>query len=139
MNMSVLIDTNVILDALIGRAPHHIAAEKILLLVAEDKLNAAITASSVTDIYYLLHKYLHDADQAKQVLLKLFRLFEVLDVTGSDCEKALSIPMRDYEDALLATCAKRRKLDLIITRNLKDFAESPIKAVTPDDVLAKFF
>lgn len=47
--------------------------------------------------------------------------------------------MRDYEDALLATCAKRRKLDLIITRNLKDFAESPIKAVTPDDVLAKFF
>lgn len=136
--MKALIDTNVILDALISRAPHHISAERLLLFVAEDKLKAAITASSVTDIYYLLYKYFHDADQAKQVLLKLFRLFEVLDVTGSDCEKALSMPMQDYEDALLATCAKRRKLDLIITRNLKDFAESPVKAITPDDFLANF-
>lgn len=118
--MNVLIDTNVILDAVISRPPHNVSAEKLFLLAAEDKLNAAITASSVTDIYYLLHKHLHDADQAKQVLLKLFSLFEVLDVTRSDCEKALSMPMSDYEDALLATCAKRRKLDLIITRNLKD-------------------
>jgi predicted nucleic acid-binding protein len=134
--MKVLIDTNVILDAVISRTPHHVSAEKLFLLAAEDKLNAAITASSVIDIYYLLHKHLHDADQAKQVLLKLFSLFEFLDVTGNDCEKALSMPMSDYEDALLATCAKRMKLDLIITRNLKDFAESPVKAIAPDDFLA---
>jgi len=137
--MNVLIDTNVILDAVTGRIPHHVSAEKLFLLVAEDKLKASITASSVTDIYYLLHKHLHDAYQAKQVLLKLFTLFEVLDVTRSDCEKAISLPMSDYEDALLATCAKRRKLDLIITRNLKDFAESPVKAIAPDDFLANYF
>lgn len=137
--MNVLIDTNVILDAIIGRTPHHVSAERLFLLVAEDKLNASITASSVTDIYYLLHKHLHDAYQSKRVLLKLFSLFEVLDVTGSDCEKALSMPMNDYEDALLATCARRRKLDLIITRNLKDFAESPVKAIAPDDFLANYF
>ena len=103
------------------------------LLAAEDKLKTAITASSVTDIYYLLHKPLHDANQAKQVLLKLFSLFEVFDVTRSDCEKALSMPMSDYEDALLTT------LDLIITRNLTDFAQSPVKAIAPDDFLANFF
>ncbi len=137
--MDVLIDTNVILDAVISRTPHHVSAEKLFLLAAEDKLDAFITASSVTDIYYLLHKHLHDADQAKQVLLKLFSLFEVLDVTGSDCKKALSMPMSDYEDALLVACAKRRKLDLIITRNLKDFAESPVKAIAPDNFLANFF
>lgn len=137
--MHVLIDTNVILDAIIGRTPHQVSAEKLFLLVAEDKLNASITASSVTDIYYLLHKHLQDAYQSKRVLLKLFSLFEVLDVTGSDCEKALSMPMNDYEDALLATCARRRKLDLIITRNLKDFVESPVKAIAPDDFLANYF
>lgn len=137
--MNVLIDTNVILDALIGRTPHDASAEKLFLLVAEDKLNASITASSVTDIYYLLNKHLHDTYQAKQVLLKLFSLFEVLDVTGSDCEKALDMSMNDYEDALLATCAIRRKLELIITRNLRDFANSPIKAITPDDFLANYF
>lgn len=136
--MKVLIDTNVILDAVISRTPHHVFAEKLFLLIAEDKLNAFITASSVTDIYYLLHKHLHNENQEKQVLLKLFNLFEVLDVTGSDCEKALRMPMSDYEDALLAACAKRRKLDLIITRNLKDFAESPVKAIAPADFLTNF-
>jgi predicted nucleic acid-binding protein len=46
--------------------------------------------------------------------------------------------MADYEDALLAACAKRSKVDLIITRNLRDFDESLVEAITPDDFLAKF-
>jgi len=47
--------------------------------------------------------------------------------------------MDDYEDALLATCAKRRRIELIITRNLKDFAGSPVKAISPDDFLTNYF
>lgn len=136
--MNVLIDTNIILDAVTGRAPHNAPAEKLFLLAAEDKIGASITASSVTAIYYLLHKHLHDADQSRQVLSKLFSLFKVLDFTGGDCKKALTMPMADYEDALLAACAKRSKVDLIITRNLRDFDESPVEAITPDDFLAKF-
>lgn len=136
--MNVLIDTNVVLDAVTGRAPYHASAEKLFLLAAEDKLSAAIIASSVTDIYYLLRKHLHDAEQVKQVLFKLFSLFTILDVTGSDCERALTLPMSDYEDALLAACAKRNRLDLIITRNLKDFTGSPVKAMAPDAFLAGF-
>lgn len=138
-SMNVLIDTNVVLDALTSRTPYNASAERIFLFVAEEKLNAFITASSVTDIYYLLQKHLHDQYRAKQVLFKLFSLFEVIDVTGSDCEKALSLPMKDYEDALLATCARRRRLDLIITRNLKDFTDSPVNVIAPDDFLANYF
>ncbi|MDQ7095560.1 PIN domain-containing protein [Desulfosporosinus sp. PR] len=136
--MNVLIDTNVILDAVIGRIPYQVSAEKLFLLAAENKLNAFITASSVTDIYYLIQRHFRNVDQAKQVLGKLFALFPVLEVTGSDCEKALKMPVEDYEDALLAACAKRKKLDLIITRNLKDFSDSPVKAVAPDDFLSSY-
>ncbi|MEL1136071.1 PIN domain-containing protein [Desulfitobacterium sp. THU1] len=137
--MKVLIDTNVILDALVGRVPYSVSAEKLFLLVAEDKLSAFITASSVTDIYYLLRKYLHNENLSREVLLKLFNLFEVIEVTGSDCEKAMSIPIKDYEDALLATCARRKKLDFIITRNTKDFIGSPVKADEPDGFLTRYF
>jgi len=73
------------------------------------------------------------------MLINFFNIFEVIDVTKSDCEKALGLPMDDYEDALLATCAKRRRIELIITRNLKDFAESPVKAISPDDFLTNYF
>ena len=137
--MNVLIDTNVILDAGLNRIPFNASAEKILLLVADEKVNASITASSVTDIYYFLKKDYHDSNRAKEMLINFFNIFEVIDVTKSDCEKALGLPMDDYEDALLATCAKRRRIELIITRNLKDFAESPVKAVSPDDFLTNYF
>jgi predicted nucleic acid-binding protein len=136
--MNALIDTNVILDALMSRAPFHESSEQIFMLAAQDKLEANITASSVTDIYYLLHKHLHEAEPCKQMLQKLFTLFRVLDVNGADCERALGLEMADYEDALLASCAKRNKIERIITRNTKDFTASPVKAVSPEEFLQIF-
>lgn len=131
--MNVLIDTNIVLDALMSRSPFNALAERLFIMTAEDKLNASITASSVTDIYYLLSKHLHDTHKVKQALLNLFSLFQILEVTQNDCEKALTLPIKDYEDALIATCAKRKRIELIITRNPRDFTESPVNAVTPDD------
>lgn len=136
--MNVLIDTNVVLDALMSRAPFNALAERLFTMVAEDNLNASITASSVTDIYYLLNKHLRDIQQAKEALSNLFSLFNILDVTQNDCEKALMLPMEDYEDALIATCAKRKRIEFIITRNPKDFNESPVAAITPDDFFAYY-
>lgn len=133
--MNILIDTNVILDAMLARAPFSESAQKLFIMAAEDKINACLTASSVTDIHYLLYRHLRDDTQCRQALLKLFTIFNILDVTGSDCEKALELPMPDYEDALLAACAKRGKVDCIITRNLKDFNGSPVKAISPDNFL----
>lgn len=133
--MKIVIDRNVILDAMVSRAPFHASAEKLFLLAAEDKISACITATSVTDIYYLLHKHLQENTKCRQALLKLFALFKILDIISSDCKKALELPMTDYEDALLATCAKREKANWIVTRNLKDFSASPVRALSPDDFL----
>jgi len=47
--------------------------------------------------------------------------------------------MPDYEDALIATCARHTKMDYIITRNIKDFANSPVPPIAPDNFIAKFF
>jgi len=133
--MNVLIDTNVVLDAMLSRSPFAEAAQKLFIMAAEEKIGAHITASSITDIYYLLRKHLYDRDRCKREIFKIVKVFGVLDVTGSDCEKALELPMADYEDALLAACAKRGKMECIITRNIKDFGGSPVRAVLPDDFL----
>ena len=130
--MKVLIDTNVILDVLAKRLPFYSHAEKIFFLAAEEKIEALITASSVTDIYYLIRKHLKDSKEAKLTLLKLFTLFQIVDVTGDDCKKALELNVSDYEDALLATCARREKVEYIITRNIKDFTSSPVPAILTD-------
>ena len=133
--MKALIDTNVILDALMRREPFNRAAEEIIVLSAEGKINACITASSVTDIYYILKKHMKREEPTRQAILKLMAIVNVLDVTGSDCEKACALPMDDYEDALHAYCAKRYKIDCIVTRDLKHFEGSPVNAMKPDSFL----
>jgi len=133
--MNALIDTNVVLDAMLSRSPFAEAAQKLFIMAAEEKINAYVTASSITDIYYLLHKHLHDNERCRQVIFKIIKIFSILDVTGSDCKKALELPMSDYEDALLAACARRGKMECIVTRNVEDFGGSPVRAVLPDDFL----
>ena len=135
--MKLLIDTNIILDACLNREPWNETAEKIILACAEDKVTGCITASSVTDIYYIINKELRSAEQAKEAILKMLVLLDVLDVTGTDCEKAFELPMSDYEDALLAYCGKRHKAEYIVTRNPKHFEGSPVKVVTPEDLLKR--
>jgi len=133
--MNVLIDTNVVLDAMLSRSPFAEAAQKLFIMAAEEEINGYVTASSITDIYYLLNRHLHDNERCRQEIFKLIKIFGILDVTGSDCEKALELPMADYEDALLAACARRGKMECIITRNVKAFGGSPVRAVLPDDFL----
>lgn len=60
-----------------------------------------ITASSATDIYYLVRKHLHSADSAKQVMSKLYSLVGILSVSGAECVDALASPVNDYEDAVV--------------------------------------
>ena len=136
--MNVLIDTNVILDAVAKRPPFNENAEKIFYLVAKEKVTASITANSVMDIYYLIRKHLKSPDDAKLVLLKLFSLFQIIDVTGADCERALELNISDYEDALAITCAQRAKMEYIITRNVKDFSNSPVPSTTPESFISRF-
>ncbi|MDR1801905.1 MAG: PIN domain-containing protein [Lachnospiraceae bacterium] len=135
--MKLLIDTNIILDALLERKPWAYAAQKILLAIAEEAAYGCITASSLTDLHYLLRKYLHNNEKTRQVLLGLLESIDVLDVTKSDCQKAFDLPMVDYEDALLAYCALRHKVDLIVTRNPRHFEHSPVKPISPEDLLKK--
>lgn len=69
--MKVLINTNVIIDALTSREPWNKNAETIFIMAANHMIDMYITAGAATDIYYLVRKYLHSADQAKQVMGKL--------------------------------------------------------------------
>lgn len=134
--MKALIDTNVIVDALTSREPWKESAEKIFLMAANRVMDAYITASSATDIYYLVRKYLHSAEQAKQVMGKLYSLMGILAVTGDECIDALASAVSDYEDAVIERAAVKTGIDYIVTRNMKDYQGGMVKAILPDDFIA---
>ena len=79
-----------------------------------------------------------DQDQIKNALYDLMDLLDIVDVTRRECIAALNLPMSDYEDALLACCAKNWGAEYIVTRNAKDFSLSPVEALTPDHFLKLF-
>lgn len=134
--MKILIDTNVVIDALTGREPWNKSAEKIFLLGANHMMDMHITASSATDIYYIVRKYLHDTQAAKQVMGKLYSLMGILEVTGTDCMEAIASTITDYEDAVVEKVASRKDMDYIVTRNIKDYQNGSVKAILPDDFIS---
>lgn len=133
--MRVLIDTNVIVDALTSREPWNKSAEQIFLMAANNTANMYISASMATDIYYLVRRHCHDVGMAKQIMEKLYNLFGILDVTKEDCIQALASSISDYEDAVVCEVASRSELDYIVTRNIKDYVNGNVKAILPDDFI----
>lgn len=134
--MRVVLDTNVVLDALACRKPWNTAAEQIFLYAANQQIQLYITASQSTDIYYLIHKYSHDQADAKDRMNRLFAILSVLDVTGTDCIDALQSKISDYEDAVLEQSSYHSQIDYIVTRNSRDFLNSRVTAITPDELVS---
>jgi predicted nucleic acid-binding protein len=134
--MKVLLDTNVVLDAIANREPFMIDAQKIMNLILDNKLEGYITANSITDIYYIARKHLSKNDLHK-TLHSLFKIFDIIDVFGADCRKALDFPLVDYEDALLAVCGERAFVDYIITRDEEFLRQTKIPVISPSDFVKK--
>lgn len=131
--MKILADTNVIIDALASRVPWNESAEKIFLMAANNTVEMYITASSATDIYYLIRKHLHNTENARAIMSKLYSLAGILEVTEGDCIEALASPISDYEDAVVERVAARKKMDYIVTRNRKDYLAGSTRSILPDD------
>jgi predicted nucleic acid-binding protein len=136
--VKALIDTNVILDAITAREPFRQDAEKIIMLVAGEEAEGYITANSVADIYYIARKYLSEND-AREALRRLVCIFSVIDVRGDDCKSALSLPVKDFEDAIMAVCGHRAGVDVIVSRD-KTFLNSygAVPVITPASFLERY-
>jgi predicted nucleic acid-binding protein len=129
----VLLDNNVVIDAIARRKPFNCNAEKIFEAAGNELFQGCITSNSVTDIYYITRKLL-DPAAAREKLFHLFNLFEVVTVTGEDCEDALWLPMNDYEDALIALCARKINADYLVTSDQGPQDGDFIKAASSEAV-----
>ena len=136
--IKVMIDTNIIIDYLADRSPFADDAERILDLCDQGDMTGVVTASAVTDVYYIMRK-IAGQEKTLESLKLLFLVLEIASVGKSDLLRAMESPFPDFEDALCAMCAKRIKAECIITRNIRDFQSSHILPMTPKDFLERFF
>jgi len=134
MKDRLFLDTNVVLDLLGERYPFYDSAAKIATLADKGKIKLIVSALTYPTVYYLLSRF-EDKEQVREKIRKFKVIAETADLTDKIIDKGLSSRFSDFEDSLQYYCAIKRDSKILITRNGKDFRESDIPVLTPDEYL----
>lgn len=106
-----------------------------MILCSDDKICGCLTAHSITNAFFIMRK-LYSAEERREVLLNACEFLSIVDIDESKIIFALeNYTFRDFEDCLQAECAAACRADYIVTRNVDDFANSEVKAITPEELL----
>ena len=131
----LFIDTDVIIDFLIDRKPFSREAAIIFTLIEQKKLKGYASSLTFSNLYYVLRKF----ESHNKVISKLYSISTILNILKVDehtIKKALASGFPDFEHSIQYFCAiENRKIDVIITRNTKDYKKSDISILTPGDYL----
>lgn len=132
----VLFDTNIILDIALKRHQFFEHALELFGLIDRKIIIGNITASSITDIYYISKKERGHTD-AINFIKNLVEVVEVIGVDKRVILNALDSAMKDFEDAVQVSASELSEVEIIITRNRSDFANTFLKVMTPQEFLSE--
>jgi len=134
--MKVFLDTNIILDYVLVREPNIKVVDKIIDLIFNSTIQGYTSTNCLTDIFYISSKDL-GKEAAKEIIFKIIGLLYVISVDLDDCVNALNLPIPDFEDALIVSCADKANVDNIITydNDFCKFSTKSCKIVKPEEFL----
>ena len=134
MKDKLFLDTNVVIDLLGEREPFYEAVAKIVSLADKGRIQLSVSALTYATVFYILSRF-EDKELVKEKIRKFKVISETSDLTDKVLDKGLSSKIRDFEDALQYFCALENECHVIITRNGKDFKESALPVLSPDEYL----
>jgi predicted nucleic acid-binding protein len=130
----VLFDTNILLDALLAREPFVANAAFLLATIESGQIIGFVTATTITDVHYLVGRQTKSAEIAMTAVTRLLALMEICAVDRGVLEQAIALDFQDFEDAVQVACALLLGLDAIVTRDIAGFNKSPILVLSPEEL-----
>ena len=135
--MTVLFDTNIILDGLLKRQPWAEDARLVWQANTDGKIRAYIASLSLVTVFYVSVNQLkpklgrtNAVKRAYEDVQICIDAFQICTVDRQTLEQALTLTRDDFEDNVQAACAIAASVDSIITRDVK-FKGGPMKVMTP--------
>jgi predicted nucleic acid-binding protein len=131
----ILIDSDVILDFFFDRLPFSESASEILMLCEKNEISGYVTPVIISNLYYLLRK---NSKHEKVIdhLRKLLSILETATMNKQVVLNALNSNFIDFEDALQNYTADfQNEIQVIVTRNTKDFKTSRLSVMAPETYL----
>jgi predicted nucleic acid-binding protein len=134
---NIFLDTNIIMDLIADRPPFSKYAIDLFSLAEDNKIKLYTSSHSLATTHYLLKKYIEE----KELRIILHNLLEFITIIPVDLDvlrKSLHSKHKDFEDAVQIYCASSiNGMEYIVTRNIKDFKNSEIPALLPNEIKAK--
>jgi predicted nucleic acid-binding protein len=134
MKKKVFVDTDIIYDLLGARDPFYHAAAHLFTLADEGKIQVFISALSLANLHYLISK-MKSEGESKEILRKFKVLVHVTPLTEKIIDLALNSEFSDFEDAIQYYSALQNDIEVLVTRNLKDYRKAQITVLTAQDYI----
>ena len=130
----VFVDTDIVLDLLGNRKPFYRHAAELFSIADRSEIKIFVSSLSFSNLNYILSKQ-YSSIQARKILMKFKTLVTVLSVSDKVVELALLSDFKDFEDALQYFTALENEVNILLTRNLKDYKTAEIPIMTAEQFL----
>jgi predicted nucleic acid-binding protein len=131
----VLIDTNIVLDFLLQREPFFQDAELLFQAIDMGQVIGYVTATTLTDIFYISRKHTRSIEQARQAVLETLTVMAICPIDRAVLESAFNSGLADFEDAVQIFSAVAQGLDAIVTRDVRGFLSSSVPVLSVQELL----
>lgn len=132
----LLVDSNIVVDLLTSREEYYKEAQDLFTLSDEGKVKLIVSSLTIANTHYLLTRH-KNKDEARKTLIKFKVLVDVAALNDKIIELALASEFTNFEDAVQYYTAVENDVDIIITRNLKDFKASKLPVLTAKEYISK--
>jgi len=133
----VLIDTNIVLDFLLQREPFFQDAELLFQAIDMGQIIGYVTATTLTDIFYISRRHTRSIEQARQAVLETLTVMAICPIDRAVLESAFNSGLADFEDAVQIFSAVAQGLDAIVTRDVQGFLSSSVPVLSVEELLAQ--
>lgn len=133
--MKLLIDTNIIMDILLRREPFFEKSVEIMNLVLEGEVQEYVSASAITDVYYIAYRQMRDKKMVRCLIANLLKVVSIACVSEKEIENALALEWNDFEDSVQYSVALLNDMDGIVTRNPSDYKRAEVSIWSPESLL----
>ena len=129
----IFFDSDIMLDVTLKRQPFYKSSANALENCRGTSFKAVTSSIAFINTHYFLNKF---ARSTKYQSLKGLRsVISIIEVDEKIIDLALNSSFSDFEDSVQFYAAKSAAAETILTRNIKDYKESSIKVLTPEQFL----
>jgi len=128
--VKVLVDTNILLDFLLQREPFFQDAELLFQALDSGQVVGYVTATTLTDIFYVARRHTKNIELARQAVAKTLTVMVVCPVNRAILESAFASGLADFEDAIQIACAVSQRVEAILTRDKQGFVSSSVPVLS---------